>query len=320
MTTGLLAILLVPAAAQASQPGPRPGNSGAHGPVDGQPSADRQGPDHRPGSADRRTPAGRKGPDRTTAAAVASADGRGTSGGQGSAPNRVGPNRAGPNRPGAQASKQKPGGQARQLQSVTQPSNANQKARKDASRNAGPKPGGPPPGSAPAPAPDTGPAPAPKPQDPAIEPRDATPVHDPVPVPVRDPAPAPLDPAPAPREAPAPLPGPSVVVVVAPPASPGTAPVAPSPPAVDAGPETATGRQGPGLEERLAGILDGARRSIDQLVPRDLGPMPEPLARLVPLLLGLLGAFLALQRGIGRGLGRVPMVAAPPMRDAVRRD
>lgn len=66
--------------------------------------------------------------------------------------------------------------------------------------------------------------------------------------------------------------------------------------------------------------LDRGVQRLDQFVPRDLGPAGEPLARLVPLLLAVLGAFLALQRGIGAGLGHVPMVAAAAPRDPVRRD
>lgn len=58
----------------------------------------------------------------------------------------------------------------------------------------------------------------------------------------------------------------------------------------------------------FAELLDDVVHSIERVAPRALGPAAEPLARVVPLLLAMLGAFLALQRGIGRGLGHVPMV------------
>lgn len=66
------------------------------------------------------------------------------------------------------------------------------------------------------------------------------------------------------------------------------------------------------LHGQLGTLLEDVGTTIDRVVPGDLGPMREPLARVVPLLLAVLGAFLALQRGIGRGLGHVPMVAVPP--------
>lgn len=110
-------------------------------------------------------------------------------------------------------------------------------------------------------------------------------------------------------------------------------PVAPSSPVPTGGaipeprgltPDTTTtvppprGRRGlPDLDllAPVTSLLEGVERTIDRVAPRVLGPSAEPLARLVPLLLAMLGAFLALQRGIGRGLGHVPMVVTTPLRD-----
>lgn len=74
------------------------------------------------------------------------------------------------------------------------------------------------------------------------------------------------------------------------------------------------------IDGPFADLLEDVRTTIDRMVPQDLGPVREPLIRLVPVLLAILGAFLALQRGIGRGLGHIPMVASPALNDPPRRD
>lgn len=118
--------------------------------------------------------------------------------------------------------------------------------------------------------------------------------------------PAPAAPQPQPATA-APAPPTAGTAGTAVPAAP------PSEPAPSADAETApSGRRviWPDLDGPFRDLLRGVTSSIGDAVPRDLGPVRQPLAEVVPLLLALLGAFLALQRGIGRGLGQVPMVAA----------
>lgn len=62
------------------------------------------------------------------------------------------------------------------------------------------------------------------------------------------------------------------------------------------------------LDQRLQAMLDDVAGSVGPGIPNVLGrPVPEPLSELVPTLLLILGAFLVVQRGIGRGLGHVPM-------------
>ena len=75
----------------------------------------------------------------------------------------------------------------------------------------------------------------------------------------------------------------------------------------------------PTFDARVTELLSDVRGTLERAVPRGLAPTHEPLARLVPLLLAVLGAFLALQRGIGKGLGHVPMVASAAPRDPARR-
>lgn len=70
----------------------------------------------------------------------------------------------------------------------------------------------------------------------------------------------------------------------------------------------------------FGGFVEDVATRVVEFRPSDLGPMTEPVARMVPLLLALLGAFLALQRGIGRGLGHVPMVVTTHRRDVDESD
>ncbi len=157
------------------------------------------------------------------------------------------------------------------------------------------------------------PVPAPTPERPAGPSQPSTPTLD-VPAPV--PAPAPVPPL---------APAPAAAAVDASVATPGTAPTevpAPSPGTDRAGVPTVAQPPNWPLEigTRFGEVLDGVRQTLDRVVPHELGPIREPLIQLVPILLAILGAFLALQRGIGRGLGHVPMVASPARRHTVTRD
>ena len=138
-----------------------------------------------------------------------------------------------------------------------------------------------------------------------------------VPAPQPEPAPPATSPAPAPRPAVVPR-----AVDARKPASPPAPETVPAPPQPQA--DAPVVAQPPGwprsLGEGLGTVLDRVGQTVDRVVPDPLGPLREPLAHLVPLLLAVLGAFLALQRGIGRGLGHVPMVASPARRHTVLRD
>lgn len=117
-------------------------------------------------------------------------------------------------------------------------------------------------------------------------------------------SPASSGPAGAPTATPSPpalVPPPSFAVTTPAPPAPAEAP----PPAA---PAEAPAVPGPALtlDQRLEALLDDVG-SIGRGVPGALGPVPEPLSDLVPTLLLILGAFLVVQRGIGRGLGHVPM-------------
>lgn len=149
-----------------------------------------------------------------------------------------------------------------------------------------------------------------------------------------EPAPAPIpEPAPVlvvqPADVTAPQPPPPAAVPdpapVAATASSGTAdaqpaPVEVAPPPAPAPEPEPVGRRvvRPHLGGPFSDLLRDVGTSIRRVVPQDLGPIREPLAEMVPLLLAVLGAFLALQRGLGRGLGQVPMVAVAPRHDVVR--
>lgn len=107
-------------------------------------------------------------------------------------------------------------------------------------------------------------------------------------------------------------------VVPALPQSPPTQATAPAQPDAPATPGRRVWRLD--IDGPFADLLEDVRTTINRVVPQDLGPVREPLVRLVPVLLAILGAFLALQRGIGRGLGHVPMVASSALYDPPRRD
>lgn len=149
-----------------------------------------------------------------------------------------------------------------------------------------------------------GPAdPAPSAEEPASAPEPVTP---------REPVPA--DPAPAPPTVAEPVVAPQSSTPAAPTSSADTDPTrVPAAVTAPADPVPAPARgMGPTLGEigqDFADMLEGVAGRVGDLRVPELGPaVTEPVARLVPLLLALLGAFLALQRGIGRGLGHVPMV------------
>jgi hypothetical protein len=145
----------------------------------------------------------------------------------------------------------------------------------------------------------------------------------------------PRDPEPDPAVAPEPEPAssPDTPTPVAAPAV--AAPVADVPPVAAPAPPGPVDTAGPAvpapvdlgrlvwrldLDGPFRDLLDEVGGTIRRAIPEDLGPIREPLIRVVPVLLAILGAFLALQRGLGRGLGHVPMVGAPSLIDSTRRD
>lgn len=156
-----------------------------------------------------------------------------------------------------------------------------------------------------APDPDAGSAAAPPDPGPAGPAQPAAPAQqapvDPV---VAQPVAAPQDTAPSAPTAEPPVPQAPV-------------PAAAGAPAVIEAPPTRGVARGLGQVGRdVAEVIEGVTGRVGDLRIADLSPaITEPVARLVPLLLLLLGAFLALQRGIGRGLGHVPMVVTTHRRD-----
>lgn len=185
-------------------------------------------------------------------------------------------------------------------------------------------PGERPPGRVPPPAagPDALPVPPAQPGRPAgASDGPATPMLE-VPEPVVEPQAAPPPQAPPTvREEPAPVAIDAGAPTPAPPE-----PASDVPPAVEPAPPTRVPNVTIrpllpfGLADELGDLVEGVGQTLDRVVPRDLGPVREPLAELVPVLLAILGAFLALQRGIGHGLGHVPMVANTVHRHTVNRD
>lgn len=141
------------------------------------------------------------------------------------------------------------------------------------------------------------------------------PAPDPAPLAEPEPAAEPVpvapievaDPVPAPESSPPP---PTLAPVL-------TDAVAAVDPIVDSVVEVPVAVDGPG--GTFADMINELAARLPSLEALDLRDLPEPVSRMVPMLLGLLGAFLALQRGIGRGLGHVPMaVSGAPPRPTVR--
>lgn len=168
--------------------------------------------------------------------------------------------------------------------------------------------------SSPTPSTPTTPAPTPSQDQPASEDDEA------VAAPVDD-GPGPVAPAEAPE--PAPDAQDTAAGTVTAPASPESTP---APSAQEAAPTDAPAIRWPDLgmdgpfADYLRDVSEGVGRTIERISPVELEQLQRPLVTMVPLLLLVLGAFLALQRGIGHGLGHVPMAASPFVRDPSRRE